>query len=75
MHPDASALPFYNRLVYIRVLSQYVNDHYCIFEVVAMNVGSLALQVSGIQYAPDSGVQTLRAIPAIDIDGSPDSVS
>ena len=34
-----------------------------------MNVGSLSLQVSGIQYAPDSGVQTLRAIPAIDVDG------
>ena len=40
-----------------------------------MDVGSLSLQVSGIQYAPDSGVQTLRAIAAIDIDGSPDSVS
>ena len=40
-----------------------------------MNVGSLSLQVSGIQYAPDSGVQTLRAIPAVNVDGSPDSVS
>ena len=40
-----------------------------------MDVGSPSLQVSGIRYAPDSGVQTLRAIPAIDIDGSPDSVS
>ena len=75
MNPDAMSLPFYDGLVDIRVLSQYVKDHFCIVEVVAMNVGSLSLQVSGIRYAPDSGVQSLRAIPAIDIDGSPDSVS
>ena len=60
---------------HILILSQYVKDHFCIVEVVAMDVGSLALQVSGIRYAPDSGVQSLRAIPAIDVDGSPDSVS
>ena len=69
VNPDAPALPFYDGLVHIRILFQYVKDHFCIVEVVAMNVGSLSLQVSGIQYAPDSGVQTLRAIPAIDIDG------
>ncbi len=40
-----------------------------------MDVGSPSLQVSGIQYAPNSGVQSLRAIPAINVDGSPDSVS
>ena len=61
VNPDAAALP--------------LKDHFCIVEVVAMDVGSLSLQVSGIQYAPDSGVQTLRAIAAIDVDGSPDSVS
>ena len=75
MNPDAAALPLDDGLVDIRILSKYVKDHFCIVEVVAMNIGSLALQVSGIRYAPDSGVQSLRAIPAIDIDGSPDSVS
>ena len=60
---------------HILVLSQYVKDHFCIVEVVAMNVGSPSVQVSGIRYAPDSGVQSLRAIPAINVDGSPDSVS
>ena len=60
---------------HIRILSQYVKDHFCIVEVVAMDVGSPSLQVSGIQYAPNSGVQSFRAIAAIDIDGSPDSVS
>ena len=58
----------YNHLLHILILSQYVKDHFCIVEVVAMNVGSLSLQVSGIRYAPDSGVQSLLAIPAIDID-------
>ena len=75
MHPSAMPFSLYEHFVYIWILSQYVKDHFCIVEVVAMDVGSLALQVSGIQYAPDSGVQTLRAIAAIDIDGSPDSVS
>ena len=75
MNPRAMSFSFYDGLVYIRVLSQYVKDHFCIVKVVTMNVGSLSLQVSGIQYAPDSGVQSFRAIPAIDIDGSPDSVS
>ncbi len=66
--------PSYVCVCHILVLSQYVKDHFCVVEVVAMNVGSLSLQVSGIRYAPDSGVQSLRAIPAIDVDGSPDSV-
>ena len=69
------SFPFDDGLVDVWILFQNVKDHFCIVEVVAMDVGSLALQVSGIQYAPDSGVQTLRAIPAIDVDGSPDSVS
>ena len=75
MHPRAMSFPFDNHLVYIRILSQNVKDHFCIVEVVAMDVGSLSLQVSGIRYAPDSGVQSLRAIPAIDIDGCAYSVS
>ena len=75
VNPDAAALPLDDGLVDVWILFQYVKDHFCIVEVVAMNVGSLALQVSGIRYAPDSGVQSLRAIPAIDVDGSPDSVS
>ena len=71
MHPRAMSFPFDKHLVDVWVLSQYVKDHFCIVEVVAMDVGSLSLQVSGIGYAPDSFIQTLRAIPAIDVDGSP----
>ena len=69
MHPNAPALSFDEHFIDFWVLSQYVKDHFCIVEVVAMDVGSLALQVSGIRYAPDSGVQSLRAIPTIDVDG------
>ena len=69
MHPSAMPFSLYEHFVYIWILSQYVKDHFCIVEVVAMNVGSLSLQVSGIQYAPDPGVQAFRAIPAIDVDG------
>ena len=75
MHPSAMPFSLKQHFVYIWILSQYVKDHFCIVEVVAMDVGSPSQQVSGIRYAPDSGVQSLRAIPAIDIDGSPDSVS
>ena len=63
------SFPFKQHFIHIRILFQNVKDHFCIVEVVAMDVGSLSLQVSGIQYAPDSGVQSLRAIPAIDVDG------
>ena len=69
MHPDAMSLSLDERLVYILILFQYVKDHFCVVEVVAMNVGSPSLQVSGIRYAPDSGVQAFRPIPAIDVDG------
>ena len=56
MHPRAMSFSFDKHFVHIRVLSQNVKDHFCIVEVVAMNVGSLALQVSGIDYAPNTGV-------------------
>ena len=75
MNPRRAAFPFDEHLIYIRILFQYVKEHFCIVEVVAVYVGSLALQVSGIGYAPDSGVQSFRAVPAIDIHGLPDGVS
>ena len=51
--------PFRQHFIYMGVLSQNVKDHFCIVEVVAMDVGSPFLQVSGFGYAPDSGVKFL----------------
>ena len=40
MHLRAMTFPFRQHFVYMGVLSQNVKDHFCIVEVVAIDVGS-----------------------------------
>ena len=61
--------------VYPLVLSQYVKEHFCVFVVVDVNVGSEAAQVVGIRYASHPGVQTFRPVAAVDVDGSADGIA
>ena len=45
MHLRAMTFPFRQHFIYMGVLSQNVKDHFCIVEVVAIDVGSLSQQM------------------------------
>ena len=75
VQPTASALALHEHHVNVFVLFQYVKEHSCVFLVVDVYVGSESPQVVGIRYASHPGVQFLRPVSAVDVDGLADCIA
>ena len=56
MNPSRAVLALDNNAMYVWVFSQNVKEHFCMFFVVDMDVGSKSSQVVGILHASHPGV-------------------